>query len=124
MTCAAGDLPALKIYVGNNEPTSQSSVTKNALCLDYKASEAANASSDSVWLNCTTVATGRYLIVTDATDPTGKSVLSLCEVEPVIYSRGSLAAPLVVVEVEVAGAPPAHLLLVLVGMHQQDRGNP
>ena len=44
--------------------------------------------------------TGRYLIITDTADPTGKSALSLCEVEPVVYSRGSPAAPGVLVHVE------------------------
>jgi hypothetical protein len=91
--CAAGDIPALRIYVGDTEPTGQASVLNNTLCADYKASAAANASIDAISVNCTSVlsraVSGRYLIISAPTDPTGRAWMTLCEVEPRIASGGA-----------------------------------
>jgi hypothetical protein len=91
--CAAGDIPALRIYVGDTEPTGQASVLNNLLCADYKASAAANASIGAISVNCTSIVSravsGRYLIISAPTDPTGRAWMTLCEVEPRIASGGA-----------------------------------
>ena len=56
-------------------------MTVNQLCTDYKAAAANNASSAPIYLNCDIPLTGRYLMISSPTDPSGRLWLSLCEVE-------------------------------------------